>query len=451
MNDKIIKYGLTSALAASMLSSCSQEDMQVSGLPGADDAIVFVTAFPGVETRSNDNTVIGSLNEGFYVTAFAPEDETTIGTENKLNEYFANQLVTKTLGMVNAFGSDMCRWPANTGTKSGTLKFFAFYPSVETLRQRAGEDGNSSYFELLNNSTSSSYSYLMTKFKINKDISKHVDFVTATSEGNKTANLYSGVNLNFEHQLSRINIRAWGAPTNYEVEIAGVRLGNVNTEGSCNFSGTWTSTSKGIVEYIYNEGDKVISIGKGQYNKVDSATSIMGNGGAALIIPDTYSTKWNTSEENGFYYSVLLRIKDKNGSLLYPYTEEEEMTTDGTDNKEVVYLSFDKSSDLVKKRLYKKDGNYYTSDNFSSDSLYEKRDDEEVRNYRWAAVPSTAAWVVGYEYIIRLGYSTGVGVKDPADSHPGEPIIVGISPTVVVEGFEVVDDEDLSDRFDIIK
>ena len=449
MNEKIIKYGLISALAASMLSSCSQEDMHTSGLSGDDDAILFVSDLPGVVTRS-DETNTGSLNDGFYVTAFAPEDETTIGTENKLNEYFANQLVTKTQDTGNAFRSDMCRWPANTGTKSGTLKFYAFYPSIEILRQRAGEDDNSNYFELLNNSTSSSYSYLMTKFKINKDISKHVDFVTAISEGNKTANLYSGVNLNFEHQLSRIDIKAWGAPTSYEVEIAGVRLGNVNTEGSCNFSGIWTSKSKGIVEYIYNEGDKVISIGKGQYNKVDSATSIMGNGGAALIIPDTYSTKWNTSAENGFYYSVLLRVKDKNGSLLYPYTEEEEMTTDGTDKKEVIYLSVDNSG-LVKQRLFKKDDNYYTSDNFSTDSQYKVPDGEEVRNYRWAAVPSTAAWEVGYRYTVRLGYSTGVGVKDPADTHPGEPIIVGISPTVVVEGFEVVDDEDLSDRFDIIK
>ena len=447
MNDKIIKYGLISALAASMLSSCSQEDMHTSRLSDNDDAILFVTDLPGVETRSNDNTDIWSLEDGFYVTAFAPEDETTIGTENKLNEYFACQLVTKTQGMDNAFGSDMCRWPANTGSKSGTLKFYAFYPSIETMRERAGVDGNSNYFELLNNSTSSSYSYLMTKFKINKDISKHVDFVTATSEGNKTANLYSGVNLNFEHQLSRIDIQAWGAPTNYEIEIAGVRLGNVNTEGSCNFSGTWTSTSKGIVEYIYDEGDKVISIGKGQYTKVDDATSIMGNGGAALIIPDTYSTKWNTSAENGFYYSVLIRVKDKNGNLLYPYTEKADITTGDTDKKDVVYLSVENSSGLVKKRLYEKDGEYYTSDNFSTSSLYEKPGNEEVRNYRWAAVPSTAAWEVGYRYTVRLGYSTGVGVKDPADTHPGEPIIVGISPTVVVEGFEVVDDEDLSDRF----
>ena len=114
MNDKRIIYGLMSALAASMLSSCSQEDMQVRGLSDDDDAILFVTDLPGVETRSDETE---SLDDGFYVTAFAPEDETTIGTSNKLNEYFANQLVSKTQGMGNAFRYDILRWQEKTVTK----------------------------------------------------------------------------------------------------------------------------------------------------------------------------------------------------------------------------------------------------------------------------------------------------------------------------------------------
>ncbi len=464
MNDKRIIYGLMSALAASMLSSCSQEDMQVRGLSDDDDAILFVTDLPGVETRSDETE---SLDDGFYVTAFAPEDETTIGTSNKLNEYFANQLVSKTQGMGNAFRSDMCRWPANTGTKSGTLKFYAFYPSLETLSERAGVSGNSSYFVLQNSSTKTAtkttYSYSINRFKIDKDISKHVDFVIATADGNKTANLYSGVSLNFEHQLSQVDLQAWGnSSTPYEVEIAGVRLGNVITESKFDFSqtqnsktdnttnGKWLTTptqTKGIVEYIYREGDKVISVGrtKDTNTTAPNAISIMGNGGPAIVIPGTYS-KWSTTAKTGFYYSVLLRVNDKEGKLLYPYIEGANMNSSKkTDEMNVVYLSVERTSGLVKKRVYKKDGIYYTSDELSPESIYNVPDEEEVRNYGWAAIPFNPTWKAGYQYIVRLGYSSGIGVMDPADVFPGKAIISEISSGVTVTSFVSQKEVDVSD------
>ena len=441
-----------------MLSSCSQEDLALHSLADDDDAVVFISSLPVVTTRSDGDTDKNSLDAGFQVTAFAPEDETKIGASNKLNEYFADQLVTKTPGMGDAFRSDMCRWPANSGSKKGTLKFFAFYPSCEALRESVGVASNSSYFVLSNTSkkttTSATYTYTLTKFKINSDISKHVDFVAATAEGNKTQHLYSGVTLTFAHQLSRVDIQAWGAPTSYELEIAGVRMGNVYMEGTCNFSGTWTSQStRGIVEYIYGEGDKIISVGKSKDKNKSAATavSIMGNGGHAMVIPGSYSA-WNKSKTGtGSYFSVLLRVNDKAGKLLYPYIEGADLNANKkAEDMKVVYLSIEKSSGLVKKRLYKKDGDYYTSDKFSVESIYNIPADEEIRSYGWAAGPiSSTTWRAGTQYTLRLGYSSGVGVMDPSDLFPGKPIISEPNFEVEVSPFEEQDWVDVTDRISI--
>ncbi|MDE7402032.1 MAG: fimbrillin family protein, partial [Muribaculaceae bacterium] len=65
-------------LPAFMLFSCSPQDEEPLNVEGDGDLeIVFKVGLPGVETRS-ESFVTASLDDGFHVTAFCPDDETTI-------------------------------------------------------------------------------------------------------------------------------------------------------------------------------------------------------------------------------------------------------------------------------------------------------------------------------------------------------------------------------------
>ncbi|MDE6272122.1 MAG: fimbrillin family protein [Muribaculaceae bacterium] len=458
-------------LPALLLFSCSQEESLRVGEDG-DLEIVFKAGLPGGETRS-ESSVTASLNDGFHVTAFCPEDESTINGSGNMQAYFDYQLVTRTPGMGNAFRSEMCRWPQNTGTKEGTLKFFAFYPSLEVLRERA--DVGSSNFTLKNTSTkkgtTATYKYVMEKFRVNRDISRHVDFVMATALETKKNGLYSGVALKFEHQLARVDFKAWGDPGTYDVEIAGIRLGNVYTECNLDFTlkpnisslakdstqnGQWLKTptpTRGVVEYIYREGESVIQIKNGgKYTTSGKAISLMGNAGSAFVIPAAYST-WNKTKANtGIYISVLLRVKDIDGMQQYPYIEGASMNnTTTTANMNVIYFAVDKSTGLINKRVYKKSGVYYADE--ACTIPYTISANEEIRDYGWAALPipsSSTTLKSGCQYTFTLNYSSGVGVEDPADVLPGKAIITAVTPGVSLTSFNSGGTTDVTDKITII-
>ena len=456
-------------LPAFMLFSCSQDEEPLNVEGDGDLEIVFKAGLPGVETRS-ESYETGSLDDGFHVTAFCPEDETTIDGSGNMQAYFDYQLVTKTPGMGDAFRSEMCRWPENTGTKEGTLKFFAFYPSLEALRERA--DVGNTNFTLKNSSTKKgttiTYKYVMEKFRVNRDISRHVDFVMTTVQENRKNGLYSGVALQFEHQLARVDFKAWGNPTAYDVEIAGIRMGNVNIESGLDFTqapnisyiksdytqnGRWiTPQTKGVVEYIYREGESVIQIKNGgKYNTLAKATSLMANAGSAFVIPGSYSAWTKTKANTGIYISVLLRVKDIDGMQQYPYIEGAGMNaTTTTANMNVIYFAVDKSTGLINKRVYKKNGEYYADE--ATTIPYTKNANEEIRDYGWAALPVSSGYTLksGCQYTYTLNYSSGVGVEDPADVRPGYPIITPVTPGVSVTGFTSEGTTDVTDKITIV-
>lgn len=219
---------------------------------------------------------------------------------------------------------------------------------------------------------------------------------------------------------------------------------------------------KGCVEYIYQPGDTVVEIGKGEHKEYSEAKNIMGRSGCALIIPmdyyvwSNYRTYKNPEDKNQrLYFSVLLRVKDNISSgkpLLYPYVEGSNQTSSITTNRNnIVYLAVDNKTGIVKKRLYRKnddpnDKNFYTDPNYKEilyrnpednkyytdkdyKELYEQISGASIRNYGWASCyPSTDGapqmrWNPGFQYYYRLNYTSGVGVEDPADAFPGKPII----------------------------
>ncbi|MDE7379030.1 MAG: fimbrillin family protein [Paraprevotella sp.] len=454
-------YSLITALSALLLFSCAQEELTDIGVTTDNSEILFFTSLPGIETRSGDNIDKNSIKNGFDVSAACIDSVNAKGLPIP-REHFSAQRVFQTAGMGEAFRSNSCRWSSNKGGKAGKLRFFAFYPSRDVLRDSAGVYGNErdkSFRLEYTKTTNDTIEYWMKNFKVNRDIAKHSDFVTATAEGSKTDNLYTGVNLTLQHQLSRIILEAFGNSESYDVEIAGVRIGGIAIESDFSFEGTpvnfknWNSTKigrwigvgqkKDVVEYIYRNGDKVLTINKENNPDKSKAVSLMGKGGPALVIPYDYNVWWEyakkpNKDHSFLYFSVLLRVKEKlteNHTLLYPYIEGANLNSSlivTADNMKVVYLSIKTQTGEVMKRVYKNGSNFYTDPNFSAGSLYSVPDGEEIRNYGWAsAIPyingaTTQRWNPGYQYIFQLDFSKGIGVQDPADALPGKVIIYPI-------------------------
>ncbi len=287
-----------SLLSLLFLPSCAgvEED---NGLVADGDQISFHAGFPGVTTsRTTYDISAKLLSDGFSVTAFCPEDDPIAG--GILDYHCKGVIVNRRDDYV--FRSDECKWPSNAKKKHGSLKFFAYHPSIDSMRTRAGV-GNQ-YFAHYNGSKKDasgvSYDYRLTKFRVAPDISKQVDFVTSIGEGNKTDNLYSGVELYFEHQLSGVEISAWGGSSLYDIEVAGVRIGGIVVEadfslstvaenpGDDNTFGQWIITSqspRGYVDYVFAPGNNVVKINSSEHNTKATAVSIMGRGGKAMVIP----------------------------------------------------------------------------------------------------------------------------------------------------------------------
>ncbi len=425
----IFTFSLISLLTLlPVLTSCSGEENNIIVNP---DEVPFAPNLEPVQSRAYnlDNQM---LNLGFAVSAFCPEDDP--GQNGILSVHCEDQNVTRQAD--GLFRSDGCRWPGNAGGKIGSLKFFAFHPTRSEMMRRAGVGDECFIYKnaTVKEGGGINYDYRLTRFRVAPDISRQVDFITSIGEGNKTDHIYSGIQLDFEHQLCGVVIGVWGNSTLYDVEIAGVRVGGTyveadfslsaltgNDPGEGNTIGQWIineQSRKGYVDYVFDSGDKVVRVNTttGEHTSREDAAPIMGNGGMAMLIPAKHA-KWNhtadkTNEQGGMYFCSLIRMTRHDGDrhVIFP-------STDPASLDHLVFLSVSKSDGTVMKRL-DKNGNIY-----GTLTRYNIPDTEELHVYGWAAAPVNVDWKPGFTYSYVLNYSTGVGVHDPADPNPASPII----------------------------
>ena len=420
-----------------LTASCAHEEFAGKDNALENGRIEFRAALPQLTSRATE--VNSSSLESFRVSSFL------VGSSSD-TPYFLDKTFAKNTVTGKFVSSDsICIWPKN----NDALKFIAFAPACEDMRL-AGNFSDTDFIltPIADNQTISDGEYRLSNFKVAHDIASQVDFITAIATGQLFENNVDGITLDFQHQLSRIELKAWGASQSFDLEIAGVRLGGVATQGEFGFSsaqgatdatkgGSWLSVVKDDVEYIFREGDRIVTLDKteGSPLSADKAVSILGArvgegesyDNSAMVIPSD-NAPWaykdnaeNGSEHNdGMYFSVLLRVTDTtpydNGALIYPYSDE-------NDGMERVYIAVDKSSpDTVKTRVYCQGDSYFTDPGFTS--LYDcEANNAEVKTYGWAALPVDAQWEPGHVYTYTLNYSDGVGLVDPLDPHPGEPII----------------------------
>ncbi|MDE6769741.1 MAG: hypothetical protein K2J78_08480, partial [Muribaculaceae bacterium] len=429
----------------------------------------------------------------FYVTAFA-------NTHTATNGVLPNALFTDEpfymMGANLYASTSNQKWPSSE--EASQVEFFAYAPSLEEIKNAALtqlDPDASNYQTLLGNyengikfynwcrdgvtldpmnqeNTTFAGVQLYKGFKLGRfyvasDISKQVDFITAhISAPTPTTEDESkiGVELKFRHQLSNIELRAFSGNQDYNIEIAGVRLGRPYTGGAifnfCDAQGSASNPEGGQwgiskdpqrypVEYIYGAGDEIYRMGTynnltgGQvvatpaHSTAATALSIMGKGGNAMVLPtkngawtgeenpwiapkysaqtgnndDPYPDRnpkaWSADGEGDMYFSILIRVTLKpTGSELttpqiYPYGNNTNMN--------VVYLEKDKNSNKIIGRVPSKTSTVGANN--------------EIVEFGWAAVPVGVNWERGKKYVYTLDFSDGVGVQDPEDPRPGTAII----------------------------
>ncbi|MDE5586069.1 MAG: hypothetical protein K2I92_06980 [Muribaculaceae bacterium] len=487
------------------LASCSQEE--VTGPIKSNHEGLPISFRAGVATRVNPDLNYVQNPATFYVSAYAPNHMSDSGiTPDSLfwDEPFY------LMGANLYASSSNQKWPSRE--QADKVEFFAYAPSLEEIQNAAftqldPNDPNynnnlSSYtkaiqfFNLCNDNVpldpmgqmSTTFKdvtlykgFKLGRFYVATDISKQVDFITSHISANVPENeddAKLGVELKFKHQLSNIELRAYSGHPDYNIEIAGVRLGRPYTgnaifnfcdgQGGVDFAagGQWgisKNPQRLPVEYIFGEGDEIYRMGK--FNNLNggavmsttphstaaTAESIMGKGGNAMVLPtknaawggeanpwiapkysaftghgeDPYPDRnpkaWDADKEGDMYFSILIRVTLKpngdelNTPQIYPYGNNTTMN--------VVYLEKEKNTNKILGRVPSK------STNVGANS--------EIVEFGWAAVPVGVNWERGKKYVYTLDFSEGVGVQDPEDPKPGTAIIGdGIKFSVSVEGWD---------------
>lgn len=448
---KTIRLTYFALLTLVSASSCSREDAGEVVTDWTEKDIYFRTSLSDITSSRGHNMTFDGL-ESFQVTCFTTDGQST-STISKDDDgyvlpYFENGTFIRHAnqsGIVTYVSSPdepMRYWPVT----DGTFKFFAFSPSLWSMASQnyLENTSESNYFKLINRSTAVNSTimvdYRLANFRVNPDISRQVDFITAQASGGRYADFASGVDLAFRHQLSQVELRAWGTGEKYDIEIAGVRLGNPAIEGTYIFSDASATSgpdawhnekATGKVEYTYrgsdasDSRDKIFLINNTHHNTQQTAQTLMGSGGCAMVLP-TVNPRWEGLADPNIgvrpystpkmYFSILLRVTPRGGGqTLYPYPGK-------PDGMTVIYYAVD-GSDTIISRVYPGP----TGDTYFTDSAlqnpYIAAEGEKIKEFGWAAVPVDSDWSSGQRYVYTLNYSEGLGLHDPEDPEPGKPIV----------------------------
>lgn len=349
------------AVAAIAMASCSQ------------DETIGINEGKGIGFRTSaDNLTRGAeittnSIEDFYVTAFDKDG----------GKYFEDAKFSKEQGSTgNIFVSDpLYYWPGD----GSTLTFRAYAPAKTDI-------GGTMSYSLSSGNT-------LTGFSPAAEINDQVDLIYATATGSK-ANEASGVQLDFKHMLSQIEIKAKNDNEGYTYEVVGVRIAKPVSKGTLDFdkamndtekANAWTpGTDKATYDVTYTTPIILDGTAKTLMSKKDDN---------AMLIPQKL-TAWDGDKDGnnsaqGAYLAVKVKITTASGAQVYPW----------------------------------KDG----------------------ETYGWAAVGIGTEWKMGNKYIYTLDFSDGAGKVDPTDPDDGGKDILGgpIKFTVDVATWEPLHNEEV--------
>ncbi len=490
-----LNYGLL-AVCGVLLAGCSQEEVIETSRPtnpikfsagfasrGTEITLTNLNGF--VVTAFNNGTTGHKAVDGVYPDPFF-EDEPFIGNNSQFS---------------SLTGKD---WPKN----DDPVEFFAYYPQLSVLRKNfatydyldgvnasdstfikmynmCGTDGKEDPIELEDGVTSIFNfddevllpGFKLGRFYVPRDISQHVDFITAHQMGTKKDNEMMGLRLNFHHQLAQVELRGFNNSSFYTVDVAGVYLSYPMVAGAMfNFcdstgelqdrtGGHWEIATEPLyssVQYIYQPAnieikqaaDKVLRLqhngttGIAEDNPLGFArdASLMGNGGNAMVLP-TVRPVWDhkndpTNQNKNMYIGVLMNVKTVETNDAAPTQLFPPLNSAKLEGLRIVSFVVGIESQDIHMRVYKDSstGRYYDNPQLTGNPVnlkFEQTVDpetkevtetvftEEFKDFAWGAVPVAVDWAVGNKYIYTLDFSSGVGVRTPLDAEPGTPILGG--------------------------
>ncbi len=428
--------------------SCTKDAVEPPVIDWNEDIYFRTTLASVASSRGQDMTL--DLLDSFQVTCFnagdMKKDDSGVVSPYFENATFIRKDSSAGITFISSPFEEPREWPA----ASGLMTFFAFSPSLGVMAENneaAPGSAPEDYFNLRNNSTASdaflTTDYRLGTIRVNPDISRQFDFVTAAVRGERWKDFSSGVDLAFSHQMSQVELKAWG-DSGYDFEIVGVRIGNPVVEGTFLFpdnpasgAGRWEDAPNSVkdkVEYLYRaagaasddnlSADRIFRINGEEHNTLQSAGSIMGQGGCAMVIP-TLNSRWEGLEDpdidsrpyatDRMYFSILMRVSSKSSDKqVYPYP-------DNPDGLTVIYYATDNEGVIVA-QVYpgETEGTFFTDSGL--EHPYVAPEGISIKEFGWAAVPVDADWSAGKRYVYTLNYSDGIGLHDPADPKPGTPI-----------------------------
>ena len=208
--------------------------------------------------------------------------------------HFENEVFER-IGGVYYYSATDYYWPSD----GENLDFYAWSPAAENLPGTVSIDATDKK---------------LTGFTADPDISEQVDFISATASGNGIDNA-SGLELNFSHNLSQIEVKSRSKNTGYIYKIKGVRFGNIFSTGDFDFeTGEWSNiTDKATYTVEYST----------EYTIDELTTTVMKvNGDNAMFVPQEI-TSWDpvndpTNTAAGAYIAVKARITTSTGIIIYP-------------------------------------------------------------------------------------------------------------------------------------
>ena len=227
-------------------------------------------------------------------------------------------------------------WPA-----SGELTFYAYSPADKAENVSITPDAQT------------------LDFTPEAAIADQIDLVAIKTTGSNTA---EGMELEFQHSLTQIQIDAKNTNTGYTYSVTGVKFVNIASAGTFNFE-EWDVTNAALTTYSSTYNDTPIVLDT-------DAESIMGPEGNAILIPQQL-TAWDKNGpasaegQTGSYLAVRINVKTSSGVQIYPKEGE----------------------------------------------------------YDWVAVSLNTKWLPGYKYIYILDFTTGAGTdEDTNESILGKDI-----------------------------
>lgn len=328
------KIVLLTSAAALVLASCS--DDQVKDV-NRGRAIDF-----RAETASRATETTAANLESFYASAYDGAD---------IYDDFSEESFLKVEGFFMSKTNHF--WPEDENKE---ISFVAYAPA--TTANGGVVNGT---LALTNGGLT------LAGFAPRYDVAKQVDFIHATATGTKKVNEKSGVALTFNHALTQVEIKAKNAGFN-KFTIAGVKIVGAYNAADYDMAAGWDTTGKTQGSYKVTYDEPVV------LQTTTGETSIMGDAGTAMLVPQQL-TAWDTKDEQntkgGAYIAVKLNLKDADGKLLFPK-------------------------------------------------------DADLDAYGWVAVPIDTKWEAGKKYIYTLDFASGAGFVAPASGgdnkfDPGEP------------------------------